>query len=645
MVENSPTTRASVGFRLRGLDGLRALGAIAVFGYHLLPAWLPGGFVGVDMFFVISGFLITGLLIREKQNTGNIDVFGFWVRRFRRLVPAVTVTVLITVPVAWLVSRDLMVGIGRQMVGALTYSYNWLDIATGQSYFERGNPPLLRNMWSLAVEQQFYLVWPIVMLLLLVFPKQIQTLFALGVAGVSVALMYDLSRDAADFTRVYQGTDTHIFGIMLGAALAFAVPHMLSGRPQFTSPQSAHFRGVMAWAALGTIVASWLLIEDGRLFVYPLGLLLVSALMVIVIQGLAVEVVEMSVAASLLVKFLDSRFMVWLGERSYSLYLWHWPIIVITRSLFPSLGLPALIVTAVSISVALAALSYRFVETPMRRDGIANTIKVWFRIPPHSERPRIRILAPILAVAVLVSGYTYIAKTSPEKSSAQIMLEAAEKIPQVSTPPSHPSSNPPLSPAKEKNSKDNSQQTPPKPLPQVPGDQVFVIGDSVALASIAQLQETFPGIGVDAKVSRFPHQALGIIQQYINENRMRPYLVIALSTNGNLTFQQVEAILNAIGDRKLVLVTGFGPTYDTWIAESNGAISQAAQAYPSRVRVADWNAAIAAHQNLLAGDGVHPSPEGGRIFARVIKDALDSFLLHTEPYGQAIGRQSKALRG
>lgn len=152
-------------YQLRGLDGLRALAALAVLVYHVAPNWMPGGFMGVDVFFVLSGFLITAILAKEKHRTGKIRLGRFWAKRFRRLFPAVTLTVLVTVPLAALVNRDFLVGIGRQVIGSLTFTYNWLNIFFGQSYFDRANPQFFSNMWTLAVEQQFYLFWPLILLL------------------------------------------------------------------------------------------------------------------------------------------------------------------------------------------------------------------------------------------------------------------------------------------------------------------------------------------------------------------------------------------------------------------------------------------------------------------------------------------------
>ncbi|HEX5968444.1 MAG TPA: acyltransferase, partial [Intrasporangium sp.] len=211
------------GGRIEGLDGIRALAIVAVLVFHLNASWLPGGFLGVDVFFVVSGFLITTLLVREHERSGRIAFGDFWARRARRLLPALVVTVTLSTLIARLVSGDLLVHVGRQIVGALTFSTNWVEITAGSSYFDQTAPQLFMNFWSLAVEEQFYLVWPGLTLLLVTFlAARTRVAVALGIAAVSTWLMAVLLEPGSDATRVYYGTDTHVMGLMIGAALAFA---------------------------------------------------------------------------------------------------------------------------------------------------------------------------------------------------------------------------------------------------------------------------------------------------------------------------------------------------------------------------------------------------------------------------------------
>lgn len=271
---------------IEGLDGVRALAIIAVLVYHLHPAALPGGFLGVDIFFVVSGLLITTLLLREIDAKNRIDVRRFWLRRARRLLPVLVAVVFVSIPFAWLASTDLLVSIGRQALGALTFSNNWLEIAAGTSYFTSTAPQLFVNFWSLAVEEQFYLFWPVILagLVAAVAVPRRRALVVLGAGAVSATLMAVLYTSGEDATRVYYGTDTHLFGLMIGAALAFtwAAPHggILGARPW------RRWRGLVSLLALVGLAVLMLTIRQPSTFTFRGGILLASLLTAVVLAGL-----------------------------------------------------------------------------------------------------------------------------------------------------------------------------------------------------------------------------------------------------------------------------------------------------------------------------------------------------------------------
>uniref|UniRef100_UPI00197C3ED3 acyltransferase family protein n=1 Tax=Microbacterium sp. CPCC 204701 TaxID=2493084 RepID=UPI00197C3ED3 len=233
MTPNAPLNRPPA--RLHGLDGLRAIAVTLVVVYHLFPpALLPGGFIGVDVFFVISGFLITSLLLREHDATGRIRLGRFWVRRARRLLPALVAVVAVCSTLAWVVGGDVLVRLGAQIAGVATFSYNWLSIAGGGGYFAAATPELFRNFWSLAVEEQFYVLWPLVLPLVLFLPRAwLRIAVAMVFAAASAIWMGAVISRGDDLTRAYFGTDTHAFGLLLGVALAFLLA------PLFTRPAAA----------------------------------------------------------------------------------------------------------------------------------------------------------------------------------------------------------------------------------------------------------------------------------------------------------------------------------------------------------------------------------------------------------------------
>ena len=216
-----PSAALLAASRFRGLDGLRALAVLLVMAFHLLPGPVPGGYLGVDVFFVISGFLITGLLLRERDATGRIHLGSFWGRRARRLLPALALLLLVCCAAALALGGDRLLDLGRQVLGAATFSSNWLSIGAGSSYFAESAPELFRNLWSLAVEEQFYLFWPFAVLLIALIPRRSLRFWLLVTLAVASALaMALLYSPSVDPTRVYYGTDTHSFGLALGAALA-----------------------------------------------------------------------------------------------------------------------------------------------------------------------------------------------------------------------------------------------------------------------------------------------------------------------------------------------------------------------------------------------------------------------------------------
>ncbi|MDO5721457.1 MAG: acyltransferase family protein [Actinomycetaceae bacterium] len=633
---NSATTQTTPqqpSRRIRGLDGVRALAAGAVLCYHLLPNYVPGGFLGVDVFFVLSGFLITALLIKESSQTGRINLKRFWLRRIRRLLPAVTLNAVVTPLVAAAVNFDLLARIRIQFLGVVTFSYNWVEILRGSSYFDHANPLLWTNVWSLAVEQQFYLIWPLVLLLILKLKPNWQWLPPVILAVASSLWMTYLVYGAEDFTRAYQGTDSHAFGLMLGAAAAIAAPHAL----RYDGPRSlwitAFLRGIVAWAGLVVLFLTWFLLPDNRAWMYPWGTWIACLAMLALIQGMLPAVDRKGGPGKWLANLLDSNWLRWLGERSYGIYLWHWPVWVIVTQQAPQLNRWLVALIVVSLSVSAAALSYKYVETPMRRDGITRTIRHWFGIKPGQFTPRQlpawgRVTLASTACLCLLTSVGGVLVHAPEKTSAEQIVEAGQKT--LATTNSSSSNA---------NAQPSAQvSTIPSPTPSptptetdvfdlpITGQNVTVIGDSVTVASSPALSALLSGIDIDAAVSRSIVAGRQILETKTQDNTCRPYVVISLATNSYIEQEDLDAVLEMIGpDRRLVLVTGFGPQIDDWIFYSNNSIHAFAEAHPEQVQVADWAAAIEAHPEHLSSDYVHPTSEGGEIMAELVKATLDKF--------------------
>ena len=389
---------------LPGLDGLRAVAVVAVLLYHAELSWIPGGFLGVDVFFVISGYLITLLLLEEQARRGTISVKGFYRRRARRLLPALYLLLLTVCIVAALFYREELATLRGQVVSALTYSTNWYLIFIGGSYFEQlGRPLVLRHLWSLAVEEQFYLAWPIVMLVMLrrargrIAPLALTIGVAAAASTVLMAVLYDAGRDPS---RVYYGTDTRVSTLLIGALLAvFWRPSALS---------HGHVRvhralfDVIGLVALALIVVSFLNVHETSRRLYEGGFLGVA-----LVSALAVAAATHPAAAFGRV-LLGNRPLRWIGVRSYALYLWHWPIFVMTR---PHVDTPLaagpVLALRLGLTVLLADLSYRLVESPIRRMGFRRWLRRALRIGPGGARRPVGgavVLAVLAGIGVLTAA-------------------------------------------------------------------------------------------------------------------------------------------------------------------------------------------------------------------------------------------------
>lgn len=607
--------------RIKGLDGLRALAVFLVLGYHLLIGVCDSGFIGVDVFFVISGFLITTLLLREKETTGKIDIRAFWARRIRRLVPAVVVATLSVVALARIVGGDSAVQLRWQGLGAVTGTYNWLELAFHSSYFEKQSPLLLTNMWSLAVEQQFYLLWPLLLLLIMLLAApRLRPWLALFLAAASFIANVIVTGNSEDVTRAYVGTDTHSFGLMIGAALALSLPGLLTNAREPLTVKQARRRAVVGWIGLVAIIALAVFVPDAPQF-YPWVMLGASLTSALLIRAMLPDMGAGKSATALWVIF-DSRLMRWIGERSYGIYLWHWPLWVISYyTLSRSLSVVAIAVIVTTLSVVLAHLSYVFIETPIRREGFFAFMRHRFSPLRHPERIIVATMPVLLFTSVTVWAFA----SSPEKNSAQVFVENGQKLPEDSHS-SAPSGSPePLRPSRGA----------PKLFPNISdiipmptGDQISLIGDSVTLGSSGAIQEKIPGIYIDAVVSRNIIQVPDIIDGLLTQGTLREYVIVSVSANSTITEDDIEGLLKQIGKkRRLVLVTGYGPEQCTWIPPTNATIREVAKKHPRQIRVADWATIAENNQDLLAEDRVHPNPYmgGTDLFADELVRTLDSF--------------------
>ena len=644
------TTDAAPGrlAHLGGLDGLRALAVAAVLTYHLDPGWLPGGFLGVDVFFVVSGFLITTLLVREAEQaraTGGrvaVRLGRFYVRRARRLLPALVVVLVVGTLVARVVHPDLLVHVGRSIVGALTFTTNWLEITAGSSYFDQTAPQLFVNTWSLAVEEQFYLLWPLAVLALLTLTPRARTraATAAGIGVLSAALMALLVVPGQDATRVYYGTDTHLVGLMLGAALAFGYAAPGHGPLGSTRWEVARRPALVAAAAvLGLLVVRCG--EDGTA-PFRGGIALASLATTVLLAGLLPTA---GTARSRWRTLMDAPVLGWVGRRSYGIYLWHWPVAVMVGLDEPTArGTAPYVLTrvwVVLVTLACADLSYRFVEAPVRVWGFRACAAMVLRavLAPFGRVPRVvagtSVLLVLLAVAVVA--------TAPQRTSTEELLEAnaaaasggdpgpvatpgttvTPGMPGYTAPARTPgataSAGPSGTPSPTSTAGGRSVSPADAARYAMPsGSEMDVFGDSIVVGSIHALEYYFPGIRSDARSNR--QWSDGLREVGAHAGGLRRAVVLDFGTNAGVDEATARRVLDLVGpDRMVVLVTIFGKA--SWIDDANASIRRLAKGRPNVV-VADWNAAITPHPELLQPDGIHPTITGAHLFAKTIRAAL-----------------------
>ncbi|WP_232751605.1 acyltransferase family protein [Corynebacterium sp. HMSC074A09] len=595
-----------------GLDGLRGLAVLAVVIYHFFGDLLPGGYLGVDMFFVLSGFLITSLLVREFAVTGRISLTDFWIRRFRRILPAALVVLCLCTALVAMIGGDLAVGIREQFLGTFFFVNNWTQIATSQTYFAPNEVQVFAHYWSLAVEEQFYLLWPLLMFGAFALsrrqPKRLPIALSLVLAAASAAAMALLFTPGEDPTRVYYGTDTHAFGLLIGALLSLLLTSTSkeAKADSWASTSTGVIAGTIGSFALIGYLTQLVWMGADLEFTYRGGLVLTSLLGAAMIWGVVRE-------TGPLTWLFRTRVMRWLGQRSFSLYLWHWPVVMILRELSDApawlLGLLAL-----PVSCLLAEVTYQFVENPFRRAGYVATWRTyWASRPTVGEMKEGfgKAMWPAVPAMVIFSalGVAYGLVTSQDQTELERELE------RMSQANEQAAASAPATP---------TETTKPKEKRALPaGTEINAVGDSVMLAASEALNERFPGILIDAAVSRQYGEAIPAIRQLKDSEQLRSTVFVGLGTNGPAADGEMDELLTILGsDRTVILVVPYGER--DWMGQARAEIIEAAKEHDN-VYVADWCGMAQENPALLYDDGVHPQAEGAALYVQALSDALEQY--------------------
>jgi peptidoglycan/LPS O-acetylase OafA/YrhL len=629
---------------LPALDGLRALAVVAVIVYHANSAWLPGGFLGVETFFVISGYLITLLVIAESEETGRVDLRRFWLRRARRLLPALWLLLVGVTTYAAVFERDDLGRLRGDVVAALLYGFNWFQIWTGTSYFTAFELVPLRHLWSLAVEEQFYVLWPLVMLVALALGRRrlplVGLAFAAGAAGLGAwtAALYRPGRIGTpeetpeqylDFfgrlvSRVdllFLGSPTRAAGLLLGAALAtWWRPWRLERAAVARLGPGADLVAVLGVAALSVMAVRFhTLVEgldEGTVGYDPLFR---GGFAMIDLASLAVVAAAAHPGARLTRLALGNVVMRWIGTRSYGLYLYHWPVYQMFRR-FAGRGLtPAEFVVLTSVACVIAEASYRWVEMPVRLGRFGEWWRR-FRAPLAApERASQQRHVALGALVALLPTFGMVSLATAEVRVDEItrnLMENEATVVDVLAGGAPAAGDAAVVPT----ATTVTGQVGP-PVTSLDGQVIdmLAIGDSVMLGAANAL--TRRGVTVDAMKSRSYRQALEIANYMRSVNRLGSVVIIHLGTNNTVDVTTLDEIMVPLRDVPLVLFVTVHVPSEVRQRLNNERINDLPNRYEN-VRVMDWYSVAVAHPEYLYSDRVHIRPSGQQVYAELIMQAI-----------------------
>ena len=552
--------------------------------YHLGFDWIPGGFLGVDLFFVISGYVITRLLLDSIQRSGGLDLKAFYIARVRRLLPPLLFMIILTTIFVGAWAPDTMRRFLADTPFAIFGGMNWWLVFRETDYFESiGRPPLLQHTWSLGVEAQFYLVWPLILLLVLKYFGKNKipgaALIIAAFSGISL-LLVSLQIDAANdsqVSHVYFGTDTHSIGLFLGAALAVKwIPQNLN---ETVSKKAQDFiDGIGVFGLLG-IIAAFLFVQESDPTLYKIAFPLAG------IFGCAI-LTSIVHPASRFAPILSSKPFVWIGERSYAIYLWHWVVFQVTRPNFDLDGSPwALYALRVLIVFALADISLRVVELPVR----TGLIDYWFKGMKYRTK-RVRIRQRVGVLLIVVSGFGLTAT-----SALTAIAEGDRQLNELKQQLEQPVTTAPITEG-----------------------GLWVTGDSVILGIRFELDSREEVGLINARVGRQATELLEVIKND-KANMVGSPIIFNLGNNNKLSEDQVAAIFAEVKDQPRVIVVNTAVPR-IWRDENNELIAKYAAI--NSARLIDWAAISQGHPEYFGPDGVHLVPAGVRAYVDAITAEL-----------------------
>ena len=610
---------------ITGLDGIRAIAVIMVLAYHLKLALFKSGFLGVTVFFVLSGYLITGILISEVEEEGTIDLKNFWLRRIRRLVPAVMSMAVVIIFVSTVVNRVIFTKGCKDFLASVLGFNNWWQIFNKVSYFEAaGVPSPFTHCWSLAIETQFYLIYPLILLGIYKLVKSREEgrakrglLFAgvtLLLALISVILMIVLFDPQQDASRVYYGTDTRAFSLLFGALLAILWDYRMVPRRL-----SASVNMVLGSVSFAVLLVMTIAINGSSNFWYRGGQFVGTILTVLVIYTVLGRKTWLS-------RFLSNPVLKWIGDRSYSIYLWHYPIILLI-----SKGIKAswwITLIEIVLSVVLAELSYRFIETPIRHGIIGEYLNI-LRSRPKSRQEKKRQVQVARRSLKVMAG-TFVLTVSlilcmifvPKRNTLDTLQKREAKAKETGKMTEEQL-------AKQKANGSESEDT--ICTANLTDDEILeglnllLIGDSIAVDVTDDFYEMFPNSVSDTKIGRITSLGKQVLDSYIDEKKWEGEGVIFASLSNSPINGELEDIREKIGKDMPLFLTTVRIPHDTFEDESNSKIKKFVEENDHTYLI-DWYAASEGHDEYFDADDTHLLSAGAKAYANCIKEAvLDAY--------------------
>ncbi|MBP5818228.1 acetyltransferase [Lactiplantibacillus plantarum] len=627
---------------ITGFDGIRTLAVLGVIIYHLMPASLQGGYLGVPIFFVVSGYLITDILLQDILSRGHVRIWRFLGHRMRRLYPAFVTMLLGTTAYITLFQRSLLTNIRATVLTNLVYVYNWFEINHGQSYFDRfnGESPFT-HLWSLSIEGQYYLFWPLVIGILMVIFKKRSRVFwfmmiAAGISAITMAMLYD----PANTNRVYYGTDTRMFAILLGSGLAFIWPS------RELSADIANVNRVtldiLGGASLIAIIWMFYQMSGQSDFTYRGGMLLFTVLSTVLVATVAHP-------ASHLNRVLTNPLFKYVGQRSYGIYLYQFPVMIFYETKVKNIGDHLLLNSLIEVALILIVteLSYRFIENPMRHYDYSRLLvdfKDFLRKPKFNRVTTAIVALTTVLFVITAVGFvqqpskaeankkTELQKTIAANSKAADKKNAAalkrQKAAQAAAASSKKVATEKMQ-TKQAEAKLNSKQKQvekeydlkPQVVLAMANTDLTAIGDSVLLDVSSDLQDVIPGTVVQGRVGRQVTEVPGIINSLKSQGQLAHNVLLNIGTNGTITDDQAEQVVKLIGkDRQIFWVTAHVPT-QSWQNQVNAQIAKTAKKH-ANVHVIDWHGRAQNQSGWFADDNVHPNTTGNRQLTNLIANRI-----------------------